>query len=66
MPEDDKRMEYKERINRLEKEIAYYREENARLLSQNEVLHETAWNLVLELRELKTSKTKNAESDKKD
>jgi len=43
----------KNRIRKLEDEIAYYQAENARLLSQNEVLHETAWNLVMELREFK-------------
>ena len=53
MTESNQRQDEREKIQRLEDEIAYYQAENARLLSQNEVLHETAWNLVLELRELR-------------
>lgn len=55
---------YQSRIRELEDEVAYYRQENARLLSENEVLHETAWDLIRQLREIKNKKA--AENEKKD
>lgn len=56
--------EYQKRIRELEEEVAYYQREYGKLESQNEVLHETAWNLICQLREIKDKKeTKNTKKD---
>lgn len=62
--EEQRLLTYQKRIRELEEEVAYYRRENAKLESQNEVLHETAWDLIRQLREIKDKK--GAEKAKKD
>ncbi|MBQ8639766.1 MAG: hypothetical protein IJ468_11435 [Lachnospiraceae bacterium] len=45
--------EYEKRISELENEVGVLREEKDRLLRENEILHETAWDLIRQLREQK-------------
>ena len=45
-------MESREQIRELMKKLDYYEKENARLERHNEVLHETAWELINRVRTL--------------
>lgn len=50
MEEENRMEEYIRRIGELEAQLAYYQEENSRLQSENDLLHETAWELIRKLR----------------
>ncbi len=56
MREEKRFKEYEDRIDQLTGEVAQIREENRKLKSENELLHDTAWKLVLEVRTLRGEK----------
>lgn len=43
---------WQKEVVRLQAQLAYYEQENARLKLQNEALHETAWELIRRIRKL--------------